>query len=125
MPPGLVEDDLALTLATPEIQRSSVRSNDGDPTRQLARQASQVRAPVLLVHGRGDRLVPLPHARRLFERLGGHPRSRMVELDGGHMLHLTRPDEVHDALGPWLDGLDGGSNHRPDGFIESRHGSPR
>jgi pimeloyl-ACP methyl ester carboxylesterase len=103
VPEGFMDAELAHVLANPEIQRSSVRVNDGDPTRQLASQADRIAAPILVVHGRGDRLVPIAYARRLFDRIGHrHPRSRMIELDGGHMFHLTRPEAVHAVLERWL-----------------------
>jgi pimeloyl-ACP methyl ester carboxylesterase len=104
IPDGFVEDELARVLAQPEIQRTAVRANDGDPTRQLAAQAGRIRAPILLIHGRGDRLVPVAYARRLFALIGhGHPRSKIVELEGGHMVHLTRPESVHEVLGRWFE----------------------
>lgn len=103
IPDGFVAAELARVLATPEIQRCAVRANDGDPTRQLAAQAARIGAPVLVIHGRGDRLVPVSYARRLFEHIGhGHPRSSMIELDGGHMVHLTRPESVHAVLDRWF-----------------------
>lgn len=102
-PAGFVDDELARVLATPEIQNSTVRANHGDPTRQLVAQASRIVAPILLIHGRADRLVPIAYARRLFERIGDrHARSKMVELEGGHMVHLTRPASVHAVLDKWL-----------------------
>ena len=104
IPDGFVDAELARVLALPEIQRTAVRANYGDPTRQLAAQADRIRAPVLLVHGRSDRLVPVAYARRLFERIGrGHPHSTIVELEGGHMVHFTRPADVHAVLEPWLE----------------------
>jgi pimeloyl-ACP methyl ester carboxylesterase len=70
---------------------------------QLARQADRIAAPILLVHGRGDRLVPIAYARRLFARVGHlHPRGTRIELDGGHMFHLTRPEAAHAVLEQWL-----------------------
>lgn len=103
IPDGFVAAELARVLATPEIQRSAIRANEADPTRQLAEQAVRIRAPILLIHGREDRLVPLAYARRLFDRIGPrHPRSAMIELEGGHMVHFTRPELVHAVVGRWF-----------------------
>lgn len=106
VPHGLVEREWARTLATPSIAESTVRANEGNPSQQLATQAHRLRAPVLLLHGRDDRLVPIAYARRLFQRIGPrHSKSQMVELDGGHMLHLTRPTSVHAELDRWFEAL--------------------
>lgn len=102
-PLGFADAELALSLATPEILRSSVRVNDGDPTRQLREQASRISAPVLAIHARGDRLVPIQYGRRVFELLAGrHPQSRFEAVDGGHMVHMSRPETVHALLESWL-----------------------
>ncbi len=46
------------------------------------------------------------YARRLFERIGRrHELSKMIELDGGHMVHFAQPDVVHGIIGQWLDEL--------------------
>jgi pimeloyl-ACP methyl ester carboxylesterase len=45
--------------------------------------------PVLLLHGRHDRLVPLSDARRLAALA---PRARVLEYDGGHNDSPEGPD---------------------------------
>jgi pimeloyl-ACP methyl ester carboxylesterase len=102
-PVGFWERELAISVATPEVQRSCVRVNDGDPTRQLHQQASRISVPVLAIHGRDDRLVPIEYGRRLFDLLAHrHPRNRFEVVDGGHMVHLSRPEAVHAVLERWL-----------------------
>jgi pimeloyl-ACP methyl ester carboxylesterase len=59
-----------------------------------------VRAPVLLVHGDRDRLVPVAAARR-------HPEWRYVELRGvGHVPQLQVPDLLAEHLLGWLTEVD-------------------
>jgi pimeloyl-ACP methyl ester carboxylesterase len=43
----------------------------------------QIAAPVTIINGRHDRVVPLPNAEFLAERL---PTSRLVVVDGGHFI---------------------------------------
>lgn len=103
VPTGFWERELALSVATPEIQRSCVRVNDGDPTRQLRRQAKLIDTPVLAIHGRQDGVVPLEYGRRLFELLAKqNPRNRFEAIDGGHNVHMCRPTVVHALLNSWL-----------------------
>lgn len=56
----------------------------------------QAGGPVLIVHGTADRIVPLPHARRLAERAG--PRARLVVLDGDHVSILGTRDAQAESL---------------------------
>lgn len=51
--------------------------------------------PILIVHGRRDGVVPLPHAQRLAERAG--PRARLTVLDGDHVSILGRQDAEAEA----------------------------
>ncbi|WP_285594647.1 alpha/beta hydrolase [Kineosporia sp. NBRC 101731] len=47
--------------------------------------------PTLVLQGRDDRLFPLAFVRRLArERLG----AETIEMPGGHLLALSRPDEL-------------------------------
>lgn len=105
IPQALVDKEIDRIAQRPEIQRSSVRSNHGDPTLQLWEQAPQIRAPMLFLHAVQDRLVPVANARQIFDRIHEHsPRSRFIGLEeGGHMVHLMRPELVHPELERWLD----------------------
>jgi len=62
--------------------------------------ARQVKAPVLVVHGELDRLIPLAAARDLVRRL---PRWRLEVLDGvGHVPMLETPDLFMRVVGDWM-----------------------
>jgi len=64
-----------------------------------------VTAPVLLLHGDRERLVPIEAARAVARR---RPRWRYVELNGvGHVPQLQVPDLVADHLRAWLRDLPG------------------
>lgn len=96
--------EAALIAARPWSLGTSLRMNLGNPCGALVAQVPAIHHPVLFVHGREDALVPIEHARDLYDRLsilgGGH---RFVALDGGHMVHYTRPRAVIQAIGDWLE----------------------
>ncbi|MBO0687255.1 MAG: alpha/beta hydrolase [Candidatus Dormibacteraeota bacterium] len=73
--------------------------------RALARRGQEelyggVRAPVLVVHGERDRLVPLESSLTLAQRYGW---LVMVLPGVGHVPMLEAPGEFLKALEPWLD----------------------
>lgn len=82
--------------ARPEILASMVEVALGSPSEVLYRLLPDVRCPVLYVHGEGDQLVPLAHARALHERLtasGG--ASELVAVPAaGHMLPEFQADVI-------------------------------
>ncbi|CAM6091993.1 unnamed protein product [Calypogeia fissa] len=51
---------------------------------------------VALVHGRGDVIAQVEHARNLTKKL--HPVSRMIELHGGHLVMHQNTEEVNAIL---------------------------
>ena len=70
-----------------------------DP-RRYRRAMADLRAPVLLVHGALDRLIPVLAARDVARR---HPTWRYVELAGvGHVPQLQVPDRVAAEILRWL-----------------------
>jgi len=65
--------------------------------------ASEVKQPVLLVHGRPDRFVPFEHSERLHAAL---PESRLEVIDDrGHIPLMLDRDAVLTPLLSWLDEL--------------------
>ena len=71
-----------------------------DPRRYRAAMAS-ITAPVLMVQGDEDRLVPVSAARDIAER---HPGWRYLELPGvGHVPQLQVPEKVAGEFLAWLD----------------------
>lgn len=58
-----------------------------------------VRCPVLVIHGRDDRLVPLRFAERAIR---GRDRWELVVLDGvGHIPQMEAPERWLGAVGGW------------------------
>jgi len=76
-PGGLIDDDVAFTMP-------------------WGFELDQVRAPVLLVQGEGDRVVPRRHAAWLLSRL---PRAQLwMRLDDGHVSVLSTVPDAMDWL---------------------------
>jgi pimeloyl-ACP methyl ester carboxylesterase len=70
-----------------------------DP-RRYRRAMRSIEAPVLLVHGDRDRLVPVTSARAIAAQ---HPTWRYLELAGvGHVPQLQVPEDVATELLAWL-----------------------
>ncbi len=80
----------AAALATAEIQRArSLRSRFNHAAlagaEDLYGRVGAIAAPVLVIHGTGDLVLPLPHAAALAEAV---PGSRLITIEGGgHELH--------------------------------------
>jgi pimeloyl-ACP methyl ester carboxylesterase len=70
---------------------------------ELAELLPQIAAPVTIINGRHDRVVPVANAEFLAERL---PNSRVVLIDGGHFIWEEAPAEyaatvVESIAGNW------------------------
>ena len=62
--------------------------------------AREVKAPVLVVHGERDRLIPVASARELVRRI---PRWRLEVLEGvGHVPMMETPDLFMRVVGEWM-----------------------
>lgn len=98
MKPWLGEKKLKKALAIAE--RTAKIDLDQAAPILTARDVSQ---PVLLLHGRPDRFVPLEHSERLNAAL---PNSRLEVIeDRGHIPLMLDRDAVLQPLLPWLDNL--------------------
>jgi pimeloyl-ACP methyl ester carboxylesterase len=70
-----------------------------DP-RRYRRAMASIDAPVLLVHGDKDRLIPVAAARDIARR---HPRWRYSEMPGvGHVPQLQVPDQLATEVLDWV-----------------------
>lgn len=69
----------------------------------LGQQLERIRAPVTILQGLRDTLVPPGNAHYLARRLIGSVRLRVKLVhEAGHFLHILRSDLVEDALGELL-----------------------
>ncbi|WP_262027198.1 alpha/beta fold hydrolase [Microvirga sp. Mcv34] len=68
----------------------------------------RLRQPVLVIHGKRDRLLPHWYAGR-FRDL--RPDANVVLIDGYHMILETNPDQVAEALGIFADNLPSHHGH--------------
>lgn len=72
--------------------------------------------PILFVHGQGDRLVPIDHSRRLYERLRAAGATQVYRVEVPHALHAFEvvPSLLHQrAMGFILRFLDSVKGSRP------------
>jgi pimeloyl-ACP methyl ester carboxylesterase len=103
VPAGFVDQEVAELRARPEVLRAMVQLALDDPGTKATAYARQVRVPALVVHGRGDGLVSMRHARSLGHIL----RARVVKVPGGHMVHIAHPERVAPTIAAWLASLAG------------------
>lgn len=87
-----------MVLRPSQIRTSAIELGlAGSATRRLSRRYRELRLPVAILAGRGDRIVdPKKHSGRLHAELR---RSTFRVLDGvGHMVHHSNPKAVADAV---------------------------
>jgi valacyclovir hydrolase len=58
-------------------------------------ELAAIRCPVLVMHGKRDRIVSVEYAHRLAERI---PGARLLLFDAGHAAHLRYKDEYNTAI---------------------------
>ncbi|MEL9908024.1 MAG: alpha/beta hydrolase [Desulfurococcus sp.] len=79
-----------------------VMRNRGYP--DIKSELGNIKADVLIIHGRNDELVPLEHSTELYNLLASRTRVELVVIDQcGHLPHEEKPDlvlaEIHGFLG--------------------------
>ena len=105
VPEGFVDSQVEELGTRAHILRTMVEVTLDGPCDQVAEQACRVRAPCLFIHGSGDQLVPIRYARRLHKRTKCSCAATFVAVDGGHMVHLARPNVVNPLIVSWLQKL--------------------
>lgn len=104
VPSDRLDRDLALLASRTEILTTMVHVAQGYPCRALARAASRIRCPVLVVHGEQDALVPANCARSTHELIvtsGG--QCELTLLPGaGHALPELQCTEVANLVSLFL-----------------------
>lgn len=105
---GLEVDLVTQRRTTPGLEAGIERAARTTVRAALERPAydrvlDRVRAPVLLIHGERDRLVPVESAHRAARR---HPAWQVVTRPGvGHVPMLEEPDATLEVIEPWLAAL--------------------
>ena len=62
-----------------------------------------ITAPILVIHGTGDRVVPFAHAKRVADEA---PNAELMAIEGGeHVSIFTHIDEVRAKVGAFLDAI--------------------
>ncbi len=104
VPREFADDEIRLLAERPGLLFDMARLAADLPCSKVTASAARVTSPVLVVHGSEDALVPIANARRLFEVVRkASPASRFVTLDGGHMIHRTRPALVAPEIKAWFE----------------------
>lgn len=68
-----------------------IRQDQAVKAHNTCQRLREIRAPVLIIHGREDRMVPASRANELHEALID---SRLEILDGGHQVHSEQVEKV-------------------------------
>ena len=64
---------------------------------------SQIKIPVLIVHGADDQLIPLGEAEAMHNQIAG---SQLLEIPGaGHLLNMEQPEKYNQAVREFLESL--------------------
>jgi pimeloyl-ACP methyl ester carboxylesterase len=104
LPQELVEQQLEAFARRPSLFVHMALVARGKPCEQLAENAARIGAPVLFIHGTGDKLVPVAHARGIASLLpdAAFPTFETVK-DAGHMIHVTHASAVAALVESWLE----------------------
>jgi 3-oxoadipate enol-lactonase len=99
--PGHVEEDILVGSQNPQPPHAGRRQWEAMQAWDAWDRLAQIRCPVLILHGTGDRLVSVDNARRLADAI---PGSQLVLLEGaGHVYHSEQPDVADGAVLAFLE----------------------
>jgi pimeloyl-ACP methyl ester carboxylesterase len=103
VPESLVQEELEDLAKKPERLLAMARLSHHDPCERTAQYARKLHAPALFIHGIHDALVRIDYVRRLFAIVREtSPDAELVEIDGGHMAHWTKPSLVNPLIEAWF-----------------------
>ena len=71
----------------PQPEYPHTHQRDASRSYDCTARLGEIHTPVLILHGRRDRTVPLRLAEEMHDRIAG---SKLVTFDGGHMFFFTR-----------------------------------
>jgi pimeloyl-ACP methyl ester carboxylesterase len=91
--------DIEMSLV-PDIERPAYLAFHALQAYDLTPRLSEIRAPVLIVHGEQDNTVPVASARLAHQHI---PHSQLVIYDPcGHTPYLETPQQLHETLKRFL-----------------------
>ncbi|MBW2462111.1 MAG: alpha/beta hydrolase [Deltaproteobacteria bacterium] len=88
-----VQKQYTFLARSPHVLKNMARVTKGSPCDVLEGGAHDIQTPTVFVHGAADSVVPIRHARGIYERMerAGRP-VRFVAMDGvGHMIAEQEP----------------------------------
>lgn len=99
-PASVLEEDMALRLATYPVQREYEAQLHGLMSWTSYPHLPRIQARTLVMHGLQDQLIPPQNGRLLVNRI---PTSQLIELPGAsHWLHTDQPTAVLEAVQSFL-----------------------
>jgi pimeloyl-ACP methyl ester carboxylesterase len=102
VPEGLSNRLYELFSRSPHVLDSIWGVVTDDPCLKVQESAARVRAPLLFIHARSDRLVPVRYAKRLHAASTSAASRRFELVEGGHMVHERQPGRVTPIILDWL-----------------------
>jgi pimeloyl-ACP methyl ester carboxylesterase len=99
--PEWVEDDARHFGKVP--LHTIVRQDQAVRQHKVCDRLAEIRQPVLIIHGRQDRMVPVARAEELQR---GLPNARLEILQGGHQVHSEQFATVVRLLLDFIDGVE-------------------
>lgn len=105
--PAEIEEEIDLLESNPAMLRNMSIVSRGSPCTALQSEAADIEAPTLFLHGSNDRIVPVSHARNIYESMvaAGGPAKFLEVSHGGHMLASQMPNLIVDSIREFLAAL--------------------
>jgi pimeloyl-ACP methyl ester carboxylesterase len=82
-----------------------VRQDQAVKQHNLCARLGEIRQPVLIIHGRQDRMVPVDRAEELQR---GLPNARLQVMEGGHQVHSEQFAKVVPLILDFVDDVERG-----------------
>lgn len=91
-------------ISSPGVIFASLSAGCWLPSVRPIDQIQDLRAPLLIIHAAGDELIPVDHARRLFQR-AAEPKSLWIPDTGGHGSAMRAQSEYFERVKAVANGL--------------------
>lgn len=95
--PGYQQRLLSVSMTSGNLAAYASDELEFDETsRWVDENVPQITVPSVIVGGEADQLIGIDHLRRLAETL---PRTKLITVDGSHMIPYTHPDVIAEQIG--------------------------